>query len=146
MWVSLCNTTGVTYGAGTTNLCRPPEFTSDFSRVRVARSFVFCVFFVVRCLSFCPHLLFLKLVENTDIILLIGRYKTFNPLFVKMLDYRWNIAHKTFNNNKHKKSSSYFQFNYRGIKGPRYKVENVCLLNEPSITSKRICGQENQRA
>ena len=54
MWVSLCNTTGLTYGAGTTNLCRAHEFTSDFSRVRVARSFVFCVFFVVRCLSFCP--------------------------------------------------------------------------------------------
>jgi hypothetical protein len=33
--------------------------------------------------SFYLHdLMFLKLVENTDIILLIGRYKTFNPLFV----------------------------------------------------------------
>ena len=31
-----------------------PEFTPDFSGIRVARSLLFCVIFVDSCLSFCP--------------------------------------------------------------------------------------------
>ena len=45
------NTTGATCGVGT---AYPSEFTSMFSGARVARSLVFCVMFVDRCLSFCP--------------------------------------------------------------------------------------------
>ena len=48
------NTTGATCGAGTAHPSGAPEFTHGFSAVRVARSLVFCVMFLDRCLSFCP--------------------------------------------------------------------------------------------
>jgi hypothetical protein len=48
------NTTGATSGAGTAYPSGAPEFISVFSGVvRVNRSFVLCVCFVDRCLSFC---------------------------------------------------------------------------------------------
>jgi len=47
------NTTDATSGAGTAYPFGAPEFTPGFSRVRITRSIVLCVCFVVRCLSFC---------------------------------------------------------------------------------------------
>ena len=47
------NTTCATTGAGTAYPSGAPEFTTDFSGVRVTRSLVLCVCFVDRCLSFC---------------------------------------------------------------------------------------------
>jgi hypothetical protein len=43
----------VTRGAGTAYPSGAPEFTPDFSGVRVTRSLVLYVCFVYRCLSFC---------------------------------------------------------------------------------------------
>ena len=50
----VCNTKGVTSGAGTANPSGEPDFTPVFSGVGVTRSLVLCVCFVDRCLSFCP--------------------------------------------------------------------------------------------
>jgi hypothetical protein len=46
----LCNTTGVTSGAGIAYPSGAPDFTPVF---RVTRSLVLCVCFVDRCLCFC---------------------------------------------------------------------------------------------
>jgi len=46
--------TGATSGAGTAYPSETHEFTPDFSGGRVTRSLVVCVFFVDRCLPFCP--------------------------------------------------------------------------------------------
>ena len=40
--------------AGTAYPSEAPEFTPGFCGVRVTRSLVSCVYFVDRCLSFCP--------------------------------------------------------------------------------------------
>ena len=41
-------------GAETAHLSGAPEFTPDFTGVRVTRSLALCVCFVDHCLSFCP--------------------------------------------------------------------------------------------
>ena len=46
------NTTGDTSGVGTAYPSGAPEFSPDFSGVRVTRSLGLCVCFVDRCLSF----------------------------------------------------------------------------------------------
>jgi hypothetical protein len=55
MLVSFNSTTmRVTYGTGTANPSRSPEFIPDFRRIRVARSLVSCAMFYRLLFLFCP--------------------------------------------------------------------------------------------
>jgi hypothetical protein len=60
---------GATSGTGIANPYVAPEFTPGFNGFRVIRSFVLCVCFVDRCLSFWP----LYCLSFFDLLILITR-------------------------------------------------------------------------
>ena len=84
------DTTGVTRRAGTANPSRGHEFTPDFSGVRVAWSFVFCVLF-------CRSLLVLSLLVIV-LSVLPSIYSTWVPfgIFKHFLDHYSRNLHEHF--------------------------------------------------